>query len=216
MTTQLTNITYRHDMANEQPLFSRYSHVFERGEMVAVTGPSGAGKTTLLSLLSLLVQPESGDVVVAGYAMADASEDERQLVRRKEIGMIFQTARVFSQLTVAEHVRFAQLCSDAPASQAQDMDRLLVALGLSERLQAVPMALSGGERTRLASLLALAKQPSLLLADEPTASLDRRNAEVLLGLMRETAEQHGTTAVLVTHDPVAMSACDRNLVLEKR
>ena len=214
MTLSLRNIGYAHGDTADSVVFSDFSHDFHSGEMVAVTGPSGAGKTTLLSLLSLLINPNDGEIWFGDRLLNRLDVEQVQQVRRAEIGMIFQTARVFSQLTILEHIEFARACSQTSISQ-EEVDALVDALGLRPRLDAIPSALSGGERTRLASLLALAKNPRLMLADEPTASLDQRNSQVLLSLLRKLADRLGTIAVLVTHDPVAVEACDRSLVLTK-
>ena len=211
MSVVFENVTYT-PPGGDRPVLENFNAKFEAGRCTAITGPSGSGKTTLLSLASLLVAPDEGTVWVVGKDTGAMSEKERQEFRQKEIGMLFQTARVFSRLTVQEHLHFASAGDPGRSAKA---DRLLQTLGLQSRQSAVTTELSGGERARLAALLATLKSPSALLADEPTAALDEKNSETMMRLLAKTAERGPAACLLVTHDPVAIQKADISVQLSK-
>lgn len=213
MTVWFDEVTYTPPGA-DRPVLENYSALFREGECTAITGPSGSGKTTLLSLASLLVPPERGEICIGRWQTRTLEDTERQRIRREEIGMLFQTARVFSKLTVAEHLRFAVACSGGRAS-ARDSGELLETLGLEHRTKALPAELSGGERTRLAALLALLKRPKVLLADEPTAALDSGNSRMMMDLLVGAAERDGTTVLVVSHDPLVFDFSQSLVNLKK-
>jgi len=208
MTVSLEGVTYRPPGA-EGPVFANYNAHFPAGQCTAITGPSGSGKTTLLSLASLLVPPESGEIRIGRWQTRQLSNAQRQKLRREEIGMLFQTARVFSKLTVAEHIRFALACGGGRAD-VPDGKRLLDKLGMEHRITALPAELSGGERTRLAALMALLKKPRVLLADEPTAALDAKNSAMMMELLVGAAQRDGMTVLVVSHDPMVFE-CSHGL-----
>ena len=216
MSICLRDICYRPgDNRADALLFDGLNLSMAQGEVVAITGPSGAGKTTLLSLVSLMVPPQSGTVEIADVVASALPALERQRFRQQEIGMIFQTARVFANMTVAEQIQFAYQ-SGRSQFDADEMLEMLDELNLTHRLGALPKELSGGERTRVATLISLVKQPAILLADEPTAALDHRNTKILLKILRNHAARHKMTIAMVTHDPQAMDVCDQTFELSKR
>ncbi|MEV6207814.1 ABC transporter ATP-binding protein [Kitasatospora sp. NPDC051914] len=181
----------------------------ERGDFVAITGPSGAGKSTLLHLLGGLRRPDAGEIHLDGRRVDTLREADWAVLRRRRIGIVFQTGNLVSDLTVADNVELPALLAGQSARAARERrEELLADLGLTDRAAASPAALSGGERQRAALARALVNDPDLLLADEPTGSLDSRSArEVLALLTRHHAR--GRTIVLVTHDARVASSADR-------
>lgn len=180
------------------PLFQGVSFCLHPGEALAVLGPSGSGKTTLLHLLAGLLPLQEGEVVWEGKPIRGLSEGALARRRLRFLGLVFQHHFLFPELTALENVL-------APGYLAGRVDRawalaLLDRLGLEGRAHFLPQRLSGGERQRVAVARALYLRPRLLLADEPTASLDRRQAREVLRLMRELAAEVGTALVLATHD----------------
>ncbi len=173
----------------------------EAGEFVAVMGPSGCGKSTLLNLVAGLDTPTSGEVEVAGESFTGLGEDERAVMRRRHIGMVFQFFNLIETMTALENVAFPALIRgggrDAAETRARD---LLDLLGLADKANTLPGPLSGGQRQRLAIARALANDPTLLLADEPTGTLDSEGGAEVLELMRRL-NRDGQAILLVTHDP---------------
>jgi putative ABC transport system ATP-binding protein len=183
------------------------------GEMVAVTGPSGSGKSTLLACLAGLDEPSGGMVRVAGRRVSRRPESERAALRAAHIGMVFQTANLVEHLDVAENVALAQrLAAPAARHQRADVGELLAHVGLQARAHARPSRLSGGELARAGLAVALANQPAVLLADEPTGELDGATARRVLALLRRRADDGGAV-VVVTHNPAVAAAADRTIEL---
>ena len=182
------------------------------GEFVAVLGPSGSGKSTLLGLLAGLDRPTSGEVLLDGRPIHDLSEDALALLRRRSIGFVFQSFELLDNLTARENVLVPLdlLGVDRAGSRA---DGLLAAVGLSERGHHYPSQLSGGEQQRVALARAFAAEPPVLLADEPTGNLDGATGGRVLETLESLRRDHGTTLVLVTHDPAVASRADRKIHL---
>jgi len=180
----------------------------ERGEMLAVLGPSGSGKTTLLHLLGLLLTPTAGRVEVCGLDAGAASESARDAARRHHVGFVYQEPRAIGHLTVADNVKLWR-----PGIDDARVTELLDALGIGELAGRLPSQLSGGQQQRVSVARALAPSPDLVLADEPTASLDDENADAVLDVLRRHADAGGA-AVLASHDPRAIERCDRHVRLE--
>lgn len=187
------------------------SLVVEPGEMVAVTGPSGSGKSTLLACLAGLDEPDGGMVCVAGEPMSRRPETERAALRARRIGMLFQSNNLFEHLTVAKNVAVAQRLAPRSRSAARAGD-LLARLGIEQRASARPAELSGGETARAGLAVALANDPAVLLADEPTGELDRTSSDAVLELLREHTHR-GMAVVVVTHSPEVAHAADREIRL---
>jgi putative ABC transport system ATP-binding protein len=184
-----------------------------QGEFVALTGPSGSGKSTLLNIVAGLETADDGHVMVAGQDITDSDEDERARLRRRHIGIVFQFFNLLDGMTALDNVALAALIGGGSRRAAQARARdLLDLLGLLERADAAPSTLSGGERQRLAIARALANEPTVLLADEPTGALDSRGgAEVLELFLRLHAQ--GQSILLVTHSADVAAGADRTVEL---
>ncbi|MBA3652771.1 MAG: ABC transporter ATP-binding protein [Actinobacteria bacterium] len=179
------------------------------GEFVAIMGPSGCGKSTLLNLIAGLDSPTEGEVSIGGVSMAGRSEDDLARMRRQHIGMVFQFFNLLEGMTAAENVSLPALVAGLPRRQAESRARdLLDLLGLGDKFNAAPATLSGGQRQRLAIARALANQPTLLLADEPTGALDSDGGAEILELFRRL-HRDGQALLLVTHDDAVAKAGDR-------
>ena len=187
----------------------------EPGEMVAVVGPSGSGKSTLLHLLGGLDRPDSGEVEVAGQSLRGMSGGSLAEFRNRTIGFVFQFHQLLPDFTALENVMLpGRIAGLEPEQVLESARRLLVEVGLEERLDHFPNQLSGGERQRVALCRALVLEPPLLLADEPTGNLDPESGEQVFQLMLELQARHGTTGVLVTHNPDIAGRCTRILRLD--
>ena len=183
--------------------------VVSRGELVALMGPSGSGKSTLLNVVAGLERPDDGEVVVAGHEIGSMSEDALARMRRTHVGIVFQFFNLIEGMTALENVALAALAAGVPRRRAmQRASDLLDLLGLLEKSGASPSALAGGQRQRLAIARALANEPTLLLADEPTGALDSESGREVLELFRRLHER-GQTIVLVTHSDEVAAAADR-------
>ncbi|MFN4897169.1 MAG: ABC transporter ATP-binding protein [Pseudomonadota bacterium] len=183
----------------------------QRGDFVALVGPSGCGKSTLLSILGMIETPSSGELIFEGKSIAGHSEAQLQTLRRTKIGFVFQSFNLLSTLTVVENVMLPCILNGYSEEQAlARADDLLTRLGLRHRLTAMPGTLSGGEMQRVAIGRAVAHQPALILADEPTGNLDSHAGGAVLSLLSEIHSQ-GTPIVMATHSDTAVSCCSRVL-----
>ena len=177
----------------------------ERGELVVVVGPSGAGKTTLLNMLGGMDACSSGTIMLDGREISAFSEKELTYYRRYDIGFVFQFYNLVQNLTALENVELAsQICKDP-----LDAGTVLKKVGLGHRLDNFPAQLSGGEQQRVAIARALAKNPKLLLCDEPTGALDYRTGKAILKLLQDTCFDTGKTVVLITHNSAFTAIADR-------
>jgi putative ABC transport system ATP-binding protein len=183
----------------------------EGGEMVAVTGPSGSGKSTLLSCLAGLDEPDGGRVLVAGERLSRRPEEERARLRARSIGMLFQQTNLVAHLSVEDNISLAQRLSPGGAG-AERRRAVLERCGIAKRAHARPSQLSGGELARAGLAVALANDPPVVLADEPTGELDSVTAVRILDLLRERAVE-GAAVLIVTHDPEVADATDREIRL---
>jgi putative ABC transport system ATP-binding protein len=177
------------------------------GAFVAVTGPSGCGKSTLLNLVGALDRPDSGRISVGGRRLDEL--DDADEYRAATVGFVFQFHDLVPVLSALENVQVPMLGRRPRRERERRARGLLEEVGLARRAHARPPALSGGERQRVALARALANEPPLLLADEPTGSLDSRTAEGVLALLRQARDERGTTVLLVTNDETAAAAADR-------
>lgn len=185
----------------------------EPAEAVAVVGPSGSGKSTLLGLLAGLDRPSDGSVLVSGVALEKLDEDALALLRRDQLGFVFQTFQLLSNLTARENVLLPLELHGVPRARAR-CDALLERVGLGARGHHYPAQLSGGEQQRVAIARAFASEPRILLADEPTGNLDPQAGASVLELLLELRAQHGSTLVVVTHDERIAARLDRRIRIE--
>ncbi|MFC0230652.1 ABC transporter ATP-binding protein [Bhargavaea ullalensis] len=193
----------------------RLSFEVTDGEFLAVMGPSGSGKTTLLNLISGIDKPTSGRILVAGTDPSELKPDEAARFRRQELGFIFQDFNLLRMLTVEENIVLPLTLDQVPVKEMDARMRAAAKrLGLSDILHKRPDEISGGQEQRTAIARALIHRPSLVLADEPTGNLDSHAAREVLDLMTAINRENGTTLVMVTHDPIAASYCDRVLFIK--
>jgi len=184
----------------------------ETGESVAILGPSGSGKSTLLALVAGLDRPTSGQVLLDGHPIQDLSESELALLRRHQVGFVFQSFQLLSNMTAHENVRLPLelLGTENPDTRT---DELLSMVGLADRGHHYPTQLSGGEQQRVALARAFANSPPILLADEPTGNLDRKTGRLVLEVMDRMRRHFQSTLILVTHDTAVARLADRRLAL---
>jgi putative ABC transport system ATP-binding protein len=185
------------------------------GEIVLLTGPSGSGKTTLLTLIGALRAMQDGSAMVLGQQMRGATEAQRVRLRRR-IGYIFQNHNLLGFLTARQNVAMA-LELDGSLTEAARLERagaMLAAVGLADHAEKLPAQMSGGQRQRVAVARALVARPGLVLADEPTAALDRQSGQEVVLLMRDLARRQATPILLVTHDPRILDIADRIVAME--
>ncbi len=183
------------------------------GEYVAIGGPSGCGKTTLLSILGLLDTPTEGSYVLAGEPVAKLTASERARIRNKQIGFIFQAFNLIGDLTVFENVELPLTYRGMPAAERRKrVQDALERVGMAHRMKHYPSQLSGGQQQRVAVARAVAGDPVILLADEPTGNLDSKNGEAVMQLLQEL-HKGGATICMVTHDPRYEAHADRSVHL---
>ena len=201
---QLTHVTFRYPQVSDAaalPVLHEADLTVQRGESLAIIGPSGSGKSTLLNLIGTLERPTAGRIVLDGVDLSTLEENARARLRNQKIGFIFQDHHLLPQCTVLENVLVPTL--PTPGSNRSDAAerarRLLDRVGLADRLDHRPGQLSGGQRQRVAVVRALINEPALVLADEPTGSLDRAAAENLSALLVDLNREEGVTLMVVTH-----------------
>ena len=186
------------------------SFSLQPGEFAALVGPSGSGKTTLLAMLAGLLRPTSGSIIIDGQELATMGETERARFRRRRIGFAFQANNLVSYLTALENVELMlRLNGEFDAAGRRRARDLLVRLGLEERLNALPRQLSGGQQQRVAIARSLINQPALVLADEPTASLDTERAFQVVETLASLVHEQGRAGIMVTHDLRLVEYADR-------
>ena len=186
----------------------------DNGEVVSITGPSGAGKTTLLQIMGSLDRPDGGRVLYNGQDITRMGEKELSAFRNKHIGFVFQFHQLLPEFTALENIMIPMLIAGDGMKQASARAKeLLEMLGLAERAQHKPSELSGGEKQRIAVARALANQPDVILADEPSGSLDTKNKEELHKLFFNLRDKLGQTFVIVTHDESLAAMTDRTIHL---
>jgi putative ABC transport system ATP-binding protein len=186
----------------------------EKGEFVAIMGPSGSGKSTLLHLLGGLDKPSDGEVTLAGQRLSILNDTQATLVRRHNVGFVFQFYNLLPTLTAEENVALPLIIDGQSLRQHRaHIDALLELVGLTDRRRHKPDQLSGGEQQRVAIARALATEPAIVLADEPTGNLDSKTGTAIMELLRRSCDELGQTIVVVTHDPRAAAYADRIVFL---
>ena len=185
---------------------------FGEGTFTAIMGPSGSGKSTLLHILAGLERPTSGAAEIAGRELAKLSDRELTLMRREEVGFVFQTYNLLPVLTAEENITLPLDIGGNPPDRDW-LDTLMEAMGIAGRRDHRPDEMSGGEQQRVAVARALIGRPSVVFADEPTGNLDSVSSQEILGLLRHAVDEFGQTIVMVTHDPRAAAVADRVVFL---
>lgn len=186
-----------------------------RREFTAIMGPSGSGKSTLMNVIAGLDEVSAGEIDIAGRSIVGMDDTERTILRRRNIGFIFQSFNLLPTLTADENIRLPFVLAGIRPDDAIEewIEHLVDTLGLTERLGHLPAELSGGQQQRVAIVRALAGRPTIILADEPTGALDTRTAREVLTLLAVAAREYEQGIAMVTHDPVAASYADRVLML---
>ncbi len=184
------------------------------GEIVAIMGPSGSGKSTLLHTLAAITVPDSGEVLFMGKRIDRFSDKERSILRRTAFGFVFQFSQLVPELTAIDNIAVPLLLNGMKRKVAYEQAaRWLHTVDLSGKYGSLPGELSGGEAQRVAIARAMVTQPKVLFADEPTGSLDSLNSEHIMELFIKTAKEHGTTVIMVTHEPTIAAYADREIVV---
>jgi putative ABC transport system ATP-binding protein len=187
----------------------------QKGEFVAIMGPSGSGKSTLLHLLGGLDRPSDGEVTLAGQRLSILNDSQATLVRRHNVGFVFQFFNLLPTLTMEENIALPFIIDGQDLRKYQTrIDALLALVGLSDRRHHKPDQLSGGEQQRVAIARALVTEPAMVLADEPTGNLDSKTGTAIMELLRRSCDELGQTVVMVTHDPRAAAYADRAVFLK--
>ncbi|HEY0063246.1 MAG TPA: ATP-binding cassette domain-containing protein [Telluria sp.] len=200
------------DAAGELTILDQVDLQVAQGETVAIVGASGSGKSTLLGLLAGLDMPTSGSVHLHGSDLFALDEDGRAALRQRQLGFVFQSFQLLAHLNALENVMLAlELRGDGDARPKAEA--MLARVGLAARLRHYPKFLSGGEQQRVALARAFVTQPPLLMADEPTGSLDAASGKAVIELMFEMNRERGSTLVLVTHDPAIAAMCMRTVTM---
>ncbi|EOS53568.1 MULTISPECIES: ABC transporter ATP-binding protein [Paenibacillus] len=208
---QLTNVSkYYGEGSTRVCALDKVSITVKPGEFVAVVGPSGSGKSTFLSIAGALLQPSEGEVHLNGQPISKLSDKELSSIRLKEIGFIMQSSNLVPYLTVLDQLLVVKKMSGKIRAEDKALaTKLLEELGLGAKLKSFPEELSGGEKQRTAIARALMNQPNVILADEPTASLDTRRAHEVVNLIANQVKTRGIAAVMVTHDERMLEYCDK-------
>lgn len=186
------------------------SFSLEKGEFAAVVGESGSGKSTLLNCIGGLDMPDSGNIYLDGENLFQMKENERTIFRRRNIGFVFQSFHLIRELDVENNIIFPLLLDNKKADQAE-VEEILEILGLQERRHALPGQLSGGQQQRVAIGRALIAKPMLILADEPTGNLDRKNSRDVMDLLLQASRRYGQTILMITHNTALAACADRVL-----
>lgn len=189
------------------------SFTVDRGEFIAITGPSGSGKSTLLHILGGIDRPTDGDIWIEGVNIKNMNEKKLAIFRRRQVGLIYQFYNLIPILDVEENMTLPLLL-DGQKKNNQYVDELLTSLGLEDRRHHLPSQLSGGQQQRVSIGRALMNRPALILADEPTGNLDRKNSTEIVALLKEANRKYGQTVIMITHDEQIALQCDRILYLE--
>lgn len=212
---QLTEITKIYESKVMKRALNRLSFSALEGEFIAIMGPSGSGKTTLLNMVSTVDSPTYGEILIDGIEPGKLTKNKLALFRRRHLGFVFQEINLLHMLTVEENIVLPLTLDGMPVEEMEKrVAELVCKLGLEEMLTKRPDELSGGQAQKTAIGRALIHQPKIILADEPTGNLDSQSAKDVLELLSEVNEKEKTTIIMVTHDPIAASYCDRVLFIK--
>lgn len=212
---QVKNLSKSYPVADgSQQVLENLDLRLNAGQVMMLLGPSGSGKSSLLSLLAGLEPPDRGAISIQGTEITALNEAERTAFRRRNIGVVYQFFNLIPTLTVMENV-LLPLSLNGRLAEQEEAERQLARMGLSDKLDRFPEQLSGGEQQRVAICRALVHKPALLLADEPTGSLDNDTAEIVLEMLLEQVREHNLTLVMVTHSEALTAHADRVLRLHR-
>lgn len=212
---QVKDVTKVYEGKVTNRALNQLSFDVEKGEFLAVMGPSGSGKTTLLNIISTIDQPTSGEIVFNGTNPHLFNKTELAYFRRRELGFIFQDFNLLPMLTAEENIVLPLTLDNKPVElMEKGLKRLSEKLGLTNILDKRPNELSGGQAQRVAIARALIHEPAIILADEPTGNLDSHNTREVLELLNKINKERNPTIIMVTHDPIAASYCDRVLFIK--
>ena len=189
------------------------SFTVEQGELVAIIGPNGCGKSTLLHIIGGVDTPTTGNVIIDGTDITKLKESPLSIFRRRQIGLVYQFYNLIPILTVEENLTLPLLL-DGRKPNKEQIDYLVSNLGLGDRLKHLPNQLSGGQQQRVSIGRALANNPALLLADEPTGNLDSENSKEIVALLRKFNREHNQTVIMITHDERIAQSADRIIAIE--
>ncbi len=185
-----------------------------QGEVLAIMGPSGSGKSTLLHSLAAIIAIDSGEILFDGQDIGKLNDNKRSILRRTAFGFVFQFSQLVPELSVIDNVALPLLLNGVSRNKAyKEAEKWLTEVGLIEKHESTPGEISGGQAQRVAIARAMVVQPKVLFADEPTGSLDSLNSEHVMELFIKTARDHGTTVVMVTHEPSIAAYADREIVV---
>lgn len=184
----------------------------DKGEFVAIVGSSGSGKSTLLHMLGCLDKSTSGEIYIEGENVASYGDDALSVVRRRKIGFVFQAYNLIPVMTVRENIEMPVLL-DGKKPEKKYIDDLIDMLGLADRVEHLPNQLSGGQQQRVSIARALANKPSIILADEPTGNLDKKNSIEVMEILKASAKKYEQTLILITHEPSVANLADRIIEL---
>lgn len=185
----------------------------EKGSFVSIVGSSGSGKSTLLHLIGGVDTPTEGEVFIDDENIYELSDDKRSILRRRKLGFVFQTYNLIPVLTVEENIKIPLMLDGCKINQ-EKIDKIMEVLQLKDRRNHLPNQLSGGQQQRVAIGRALANSPSIIVADEPTGNLDKKNSKEVMELLTKSVKEGGQTLILVTHEPDIASMADRIIHLE--
>lgn len=193
-----------------------FNESFEKGEIVAIAGPSGSGKSSLLSCIGGVLRPTSGIILVDSNNIAKLNDEELVIYRRDQVGLIYQDFNLINQFTIFENVSLPLLIAEKPSSFIKErVNELLISLEIARYEKTFPSYISGGEQQRVAIAVALANDPPLILADEPTGNLDLVSREKILDLLFNKSREYKKTLIIATHDPFILERVDRVIQLSK-
>ena len=212
---QIHEVTKVYEGKVTKRALNQLSFEVEEGEFVAIMGPSGSGKTTLLNMVSMIDSPTSGEIIFNGTKPQMLNSEELAYFRRRQLGFVFQDFNLLPMLSVEENIILPLTLDDQPIQVMEERLKFLSdKLDLTQILQKRPNEISGGQAQRTAIARALIHQPMIVLADEPTGNLDSNSSREVLELLGKINKTNGTTIVMVTHDPIAASYCDRVLFIK--
>ncbi|MBT4203188.1 MAG: ABC transporter ATP-binding protein [Rhodobiaceae bacterium] len=212
----LNNISRIYNQGGQElVVFKNINLNIASGELASLVGPSGAGKSSILHIAGLLELPDNGDVLVNGTKSSNMSDGERTLIRRQSIGFIYQFHYLLQDFTALENITIPQLLNGSSKEDADiRSEELLVKLNIIDRKNHLPGEMSGGEQQRVSIARALANQPSILIADEPTGNLDPSTAEIVFNEFIKLAKEEGLSALIATHNMTLADSLDRKIILD--